>query len=692
MKRSLLAVASIFLTLSAYSQPFLEKKWDHTFGGDQREELTTIIETSDLGFLLAGFSKSDSIYDVSENSRGGNDYWIVKTDSLGNKLWDRRYGGTAEDNLFDAEQTFDGGYILAGITGSDSSGEVSEPSIGSLDFWIVKIDAFGDKQWDKRYGGTDYEWMTCIQQTLDTGYILGGWTFSDSSGDVTHPRIGGEDFWIVKTDPSGNILWDKRFGGNGFDAIYALQQTTDGGYVFGGRCSSDSGFDVSEAGRGQNDYWLVKTDANGNKLWDRRYGGSENDNFISLQQTSDGGYILGGYTLSDANGDISEPSRDTSAIINERGDMWIVKVNATGDIEWDRRFGGSWVEDAFGYVKETSDGGFLAGSASYSSMSGDKSENNFGYEQSWIVKMDAAGNKLWDKTIFVSREDEYAYPIQTSDGCYVIANYSEGDSAAYKTENSRGDYDFWFVKFCETLTPQLPVANFIPDFNYICEGGCFSFTNFSLNSASFEWQFPGAVTTTSTITSPTGICYTDTGQYSVTLIAISLDGNDTLTLNNVITVLPLPVFTITRSDDTLFAPTGYSGYQWFRDTIALPNDTNYFYVATQNGTYAVQVTDTADCPATQSITILNVGIENNLYNTSTIILYPNPVREMLTIKGLNNVAEGLLTVTDVLGQELLSAKINSSEYTLHVENYNPGIYFVTAAQGDKKYFSRFIVN
>jgi len=247
----------------------------------------------------------------------------------------------------------------------------------------------------------------------------------------------------------------------------------------------------------------------------------------------------------------------------------------------------------------------LLGGSSYSNAGGDKTDNDFGYEQTWIVKTDSLGNKLWDKTIYTNGEDEYGYPIQAADGCYVIANWSFADSAGYKTEMSRGNYDFWFVKFCETALPQYPVAGFSVSTPTVCASGCFSFENLSFDAGAFQWYFPGGTPSSSTDAFPSSVCYADTGHYAVTLIAINSSGSDTITISNAIYVVPLPLFNVTQNADTLFAPPGYAVYQWYLDTLPIPGAAGNYYVVTQNGNYSVHVADTNSCPSVEPFTVTN---------------------------------------------------------------------------------------
>jgi len=685
MRKPIATLLCILISTFLGQAQFLEKKWDHTYGGSGSDRTTGIIETSDGGFLVAGHSNSDSSFDVSETSRGGNDYWVVRTDSLGNKLWDKRFGGSIEENLWYIDETSDGGFVLGGFTASDSSGDISEPSKGSLDFWVVRIDASGNKIWDRRYGGSDYDWLNCVKQASDGGFILGGLTFSPVSGDVTDTSRGGEDFWFVKTDSAGNVLWDKRYGGNFADAIYDMEETPDGGYILGGRTSSDASGDVSQPNRGEADYWAVKTDAVGNLVWERRFGGTDKEEFYSLDLTSDGGYILGGNTLSDSSFEISEATRDTSLLLDNRGDNWLVKIDSLGNIQWDKRYGGVWVEDDFGYVTQTPDGGYFFGCASYSNISGEKSENNFGREQTWIVKIDSAGNKLWDKTIFNEGEEESGFTLYTMDGCYVVCNRSEGDSTGYKTENARGNYDYWFIKFCETAIPQLPVANFQASNPVICQSGCLSFYNLSMNSGTFQWEFPGASPSSSSSPFPQDICYSDTGHYDVTLIAFSPQGNDTITIQDAVYIAPLPDFTIVRIGDTLFAPNGFASYQWFMGSNALPGEDDYFYVATVSGTYSVQLADGFGCASADTISIINVGVPmiSARYELS---VFPNPTTGQLNVRS-QKIQSGEGKIYDLSGRIMNEVRW-SSGVPIDVSALHPGIYLLEISGG---YYTRFVV-
>ncbi|MFO0485294.1 MAG: hypothetical protein ACK51A_06485 [Sphingobacteriia bacterium] len=180
---------------TAHAQPIIE--WDKTLGGSSWDELNTLQQTSDGGYILGGISESDSGFEKSQNSRGGSDYWVVKLDASGNKQWDKTLGGGLDDNLWSLQQTADGGYILGGRSSSGVGAEKSEDNRGSLDYWVVKLDATGNKKWDKTLGGDGWDDLWSLQQTDDGGYILGGWSFSDASDEKSENSRGKADCWVV---------------------------------------------------------------------------------------------------------------------------------------------------------------------------------------------------------------------------------------------------------------------------------------------------------------------------------------------------------------------------------------------------------------------------------------------------------------------------------------------------------------
>src|SRR5579883_1509082 len=290
--------------------------------------------------------------------------------------WEKALGGSDYDVAYDIQQTSDGGFIIAG-TSNSNNGDVTG-NHDSSDYWIVRLDASGIIQWEKSYGGSGDEIAQSIIQTNDGGYIVAGW--SDSKDGDVHGNHGGYDYWVVKLDNSGGIQWDSSYGGSGFDFAYSIVETNDGGYVIGGISNSQNG-EVT-GNHGGYDYWIVKIDSNGAMKWEKSYGGSGDDGYISdeiignnLQKTNDGGFVLAGSSNSN-DGDVTGHHGNVTY-----PDYWIVKIDGTGTMQWERSLGGSNV-DAAKSITQTSDGGYIIAGISISN-DGDVTGNH-GSGDYWI--------------------------------------------------------------------------------------------------------------------------------------------------------------------------------------------------------------------------------------------------------------------------------------------------------------------
>jgi uncharacterized delta-60 repeat protein len=369
----ILALLSVSLVALFTQYAYAQIRFAKTYGGTDNDRAYSVQQTSDGGYILAGWTTSFSA--------GVIDVFFIKTDANGNIIWNKAYGGTLSEWAYSVQQTSDGGYILAG--------GISTASAGLNDFFLIKTDANGNIIWDKAYGGTNYDYAHSVQQTSDGGYIVAGYT--NSFG------VGTYDAFLIKTDANGNLQWAKTYGGTNWDQAFSVQQTSDGGYIVAGLTRS--------FGAGLNDIFLIKTDANGNLQWAKTYGGTNFDYAYSVQQTSDGGYIVAGGTNSFGAGGY---------------DFFLIKTDANGDIIWAKTYGGTNNDSAFS-VQQTSDGGYIVAGRTRSFGAG-------GYDF-FLIKTDANGNVQWAKT-YGGTSSDYAFSVQqTSDGGYILAGITSSFGA-----------------------------------------------------------------------------------------------------------------------------------------------------------------------------------------------------------------------------------------------------------------------
>ncbi len=397
MKKKLVYIVLFLFFTSLSAQTVPDTLWTRTFGGGQYEWGRMVQQTNDGGYIIVGETLSFGA--------GNYDIWLIKTDCNGYIEWDETYGGLNEDRGYSVQQTNDNGYIIGGTTGSYG--------MGMYDFWLIKTDDNGVIEWDETYGGTGWEWCYSVLQTSDGGYITVG--AKDPSG------MGLFDVLLIKTDSLGNSEWTKTFGGDTADYGTCVQQTVDGGYIivgdtysfgagsrdiwliktdengneqwtntFGGsdsdrgtcvRQTSDDGFIITgytkSFGAGDDDVWLIKTDNSGNIDWENTFGGTDPDGGECVRQTFDEGYIVTGYTESFGAGSC---------------DMWLIKTDSSGEVSWTKTIG----NDDYDWgrcVQQTNDEGYIIVGENFSFFAGEynirlikiESEN---VEADMILKLD----------------------------------------------------------------------------------------------------------------------------------------------------------------------------------------------------------------------------------------------------------------------------------------------------------------
>lgn len=341
-------------------------EWENTFGDRLADQSNYVQQTRDGCYVAFGETNHPYI------TRGWEVY-LFKVDAAGNKLWEKTFGGSGADRGKSGQQTNDGGYIIVGSTESYGAGE--------SDVYLIKTDESGNMLWEKTFGGKLGDYGKSVRQADDGGYIILGTTESFSSGLT--------EVYLIKTDAGGMMQWEKALGSIIMYEGGSLIQARDGGYILTGA--------IEPSNKDFSDVCLIKTDGSGNKLWERTFGGDRYETGRSVQQTGDGGYIIVGCTYSFGAG-------------NE--DVYLIKTDSSGNKLWERTIGGSLSDDGWS-VQQTIDGGYIIAGDTVSVL---------GYHKVYIVKTDSEGNLLWDMTL--GNEFDKANSVQqTSDGGYIIGGY-----------------------------------------------------------------------------------------------------------------------------------------------------------------------------------------------------------------------------------------------------------------------------
>jgi hypothetical protein len=354
------------------------------FGGSDDDIGNSVKQTSDGGFIITGYTKS---YD----SAGKANMWLIKTDIYGNIEWNYTYGGTGWDQGRSIQETSDGGFIIAGNTGSYGG--------SGWKLWLVKTNNTGYEEWNKTYGGL-YGYF--VSETSDNGFIFIGHKASGFSNQ--------RDFYLVKTDKNGTLEWSKSYGGSTEDDEgQAVVQTDDGGYVLTGWTKS--------YGAGNEDLWVIKTNSTGNMVWNKTFGGSGDDRGHSIIETANNEYVITGWTRSFGHGNY---------------DMWLLKLNSTGEIIWNKTHGGYSADSGY-CVEQTTDDGYIAIGGSTS----------FGYYDAFLVKTNSTGDMQWNQSIdWIGRYDVGLSVNQTKDGGYVITGLGE----RWDTSVNSNVFDYLLIK------------------------------------------------------------------------------------------------------------------------------------------------------------------------------------------------------------------------------------------------------
>jgi len=386
---SILAIlCACLLVLAAISRGHYPLKsqisvtWMKTFGGVKSDKAYFVQPTFDGGFILTGETKSFG--------SGGTDVWLIRTNSSGDTLWTRTFGGKGDDWGEAVVQTSDSGFLIVGGTKSFGS--------GGTDVWLIRTNSSGDTLWTRTFGGKGDDWAEEVAQTADGEFIIPGWTNSTPNGDF--------DALLIKYNASGNIVWSRTYGGSRNDAAKSVQPTGDGGFLVAGLTMS--------FGAGSSDVWIIRTNQSGDTLWTRTFGGTGFDMAFCVSQTFDKGFAVVGRV---------QPSNQ------DYGNLWILRFNSLGDTLWTRTYGGKGY-DLGTFVQQASDGDLL--------ITGSTDSYGSGSNDLWLLRTNSKGDTLWTRT-FGGPASDFSFCVrELKDRDLVLAGYTESFGA--------GDADACFLR------------------------------------------------------------------------------------------------------------------------------------------------------------------------------------------------------------------------------------------------------
>jgi hypothetical protein len=403
-----------------------ELDWTQTFGGSGQDYATATVQTPDGGYAVVGYTQSTD-GDITDKTATDSDFWVFKLAANGSLIWSKTYGGSADDRGADIINTQDGGFAVTGFSRSNDGD--SSANEGFQDYWIIKLDASGNLLWEQSFGFAGSDQASALIETTDGGFFVTGFldiTASDGQGNdgfssappagKTTAKHGVGEFWGLRLDGNGNLIWRRYFGGTNNDRSYDVMQTNDGGFLMTGSSESND-FDISDP-NGSYDFWAVRINDVGDLLWEKSFGGSQIDISYGMTQAPNGNYILAGDSRSN-DGDVSNPIGNA--------DFWIVSMDGTGNMVWEKSFGGTLFDSARA-VKTFDDASLIIAGSTRSSDN--QVSTNYGENDGWFVGASASGELLWELSVGGSAIDVLSDVIVLLDGTALAV----GD-----TESSDGD-------------------------------------------------------------------------------------------------------------------------------------------------------------------------------------------------------------------------------------------------------------
>ncbi len=588
----LLAFGCLAEPFQAWSQPGIA--WDKTLGGADYEELNALQITGD-GIIVGGSSRSNAT--LGDPADFSWNFLVYKLDFNRNVVWQNMYGGDSDERLWMLILCSDGGMLCGGYSYSGVSGDKTEPSRGDMDVWIVRLDDAGNILWDKTLGGPGRDELFSALEMPGGGFLLGCHSYSGIGGDKTEASRGDQDFWLLRIDDSGNLLWDKTLGGDSQEQIHDLEWAPDGNVLISGGTLStaNSGETGPDSARGGKDFWIGEINpGNGQLIWSHRFGGTGEDFAYALCVSRSGKIYLGGRSGSLPAPPTMYNNGKDSPFYGGDSDYWLLELDGNGIKLREWSFGGAGLDDLY-MVHENKRGDLILCGVTDSGISGNKTAASHGGYDFWALDLDpASGFVRWQGSLGGSGNEAPTKVAQFADGALLFGGHSGSNISFEKTEDCLGGNDFWIVATnCEPSVLIEEAAGYIP-----CSGQTLTLAAQAeaCDSCLFLWNNEAV---SPAIELPPGT----SGTFSV----MALDIQGCMVSDSIFASVGMaPIIDLGPSDTLVLAGTvlsigGGTGPGW--QYLWSDGSTGSTLLADAAGFYSVTVTDASGCTASDAISL-----------------------------------------------------------------------------------------
>ncbi len=637
-KRYIFSIVLLFSFVSVFSQ-YSQINGQKTIGNLKHNFAHSVIALEDGGYIVIGETETDT------NSM---DFLVARVSVSNEIVWQKTYGGSGVDRPSEIIRDENNGFLIIGST-SSADGDITENN-GLYDFWLVNINVDGELLWEKTFGGSENDFGVDIISTNTAEYYIAG-NSSSIDGDISGNN-GGSDFWLIKVEENGFQSWDRNYGGSENEYLKDIILLDTSIYLLGGTKSNNG--DVSN-NQGEKDVWFLKTDFDGEIIWENTFGGSDTEEGKVINQLNDGGFLLGAVTKSE-DGDISK-----SFGLN---DFWLLEINDLGEMLWQKSYGGSR-DDVLKDVLKTDDGFLLAGNTY--SYNGNIDENK-GRSDLWFAKIYSNGAINWQKTYGGSGNENCSKVIKGFNSTYISANQS--DSYDFDVDENIGETDIWMLELCESF---LTLDNI-----KICEGD------------SLLWE---------------GEYYSNGGDYRKKFqSACGLDSVRRLLLTEVV-VPGLPIIEgpdlVTEFESYNYGTESGYGFEYFwQVTNGYYNDTVFNNIirivwgVAGNGEVSLVVANEGICfsdTVSLQVYVSGVGVDEN-YKINKLNVYPNPSSNGIFNIEIENAKKfEQIIVYDIYSNEILSKTNTGNKFSLNLSNNPKGVYFVNILSEGKVFVGKLVL-